>query len=133
MADTREGTTDVIPVAEVGGPTPEGACLMVLSAPKGSDMGELFELQPSNVIGRGADASIRVDDHGVSRTHVRIRKLLDGRFTLEDLDSRNGTYINGVRMSQSILNEGDRIQIGTGTIYRFSRREDALESSVRLR
>jgi len=65
-----------------------------------------------NVIGRAADAPIRVEAPGMSRYHARIR-VENGQATLEDLDSKNGTHLNGRRLSSpEPLHDGNEIQIG---------------------
>jgi hypothetical protein len=66
-----------------------------------------------NVIGRGADASVWLDATGVSRHHARI--LIDGgEATLEDLGSKNGTYVAGERVTHPRrLRDGDQIRLGS--------------------
>jgi DNA-binding winged helix-turn-helix (wHTH) protein len=65
-----------------------------------------------NVLGRAPDAAVWIDAPGVSRQHARI--LLDGRgATLEDLGSKNGTYLGGRRLSApTSLTDGDQIRLG---------------------
>lgn len=65
-------------------------------------------------IGRGRENSIVLDDMLVSRHHVRITADANG-LILEDLGSRNGTYVNGRRVERTHLSEGDRIGIGAAT------------------
>jgi len=67
----------------------------------------------SNLIGRGADASVWIDATGVSRHHARI--LIDGTdATLEDLGSKNGTYVAGERVTTARrLTDGDQIRLGS--------------------
>ncbi|MBC9956113.1 FHA domain-containing protein [Yimella sp. cx-51] len=69
----------------------------------------------SLTIGRGRDNSIVLDDMLVSRKHLRITADDQG-LLLEDLGSRNGTYVNGRRVETSHLQEGDRIGVG-GTTF----------------
>jgi DNA-binding winged helix-turn-helix (wHTH) protein len=66
-----------------------------------------------NVIGRAPDAAIWIDAPGVSRHHARI--LLEGREALlEDLGSKNGTYVRGRRVAApSPLADGDQIRLGS--------------------
>ncbi len=67
-------------------------------------------------IGRSREADIPLLDDKVSRVHCGIR-LSDGEFYLKDLRARNGTFVNGKRVEDTIkLKEGDRIQIGS-TIF----------------
>lgn len=64
-------------------------------------------------IGRSREADIPLLDDKVSRVHCGIR-LSEGKFYLKDLKSRNGTYVNGQRVEDTIeIKAGDRIQIGS--------------------
>ncbi len=65
-------------------------------------------------IGRGRANSIVLDDMLVSRHHVRITADDEG-LVLQDLGSRNGTYVNGERVERIALHEGDRLGIGATT------------------
>ena len=62
-------------------------------------------------IGREATNSIQVSDSSVSGAHARIRKTSDG-YLLEDLGSRNGTYVNGERIQSRLLKSDDKIRLG---------------------
>jgi pSer/pThr/pTyr-binding forkhead associated (FHA) protein len=70
------------------------------------------------VVGRASDAHIRLTETDVSRHHCRFRRVHDG-FVLEDLDSRNGTYRNGHRITATCLFDGDRIQVGLTSALTF--------------
>ena len=64
------------------------------------------------VIGRSPQCDLPVDSKGASRCHAAIRTLGDRRL-VRDLGSTNGTYVNGMRLTQEReLSEGDRIEIG---------------------
>lgn len=68
--------------------------------------------QGLNLIGRAAEATVRVDSVWVSRHHACI--TVEGRnATLEDLDSRNATFLNGFKLTRPMpLTEGDTIYLG---------------------
>jgi len=69
-------------------------------------------------IGRRFENHIAIDDPRVSRYHAQLRAV-DGRFVLLDLNSSGGTYINGMRISKSILYPGDEISLaGFTMVYR---------------
>lgn len=69
-------------------------------------------LKGANVIGRAPDAAIRIDAPGMSRRHARIR-VENGRATLEDLGSKNGTHLDGRRLSTpEPLQDGSEIRVG---------------------
>lgn len=69
------------------------------------------------VIGRLSECEVMLDDSHVSRRHAEVRKQGDA-FVVVDLKSSNGTRVNGERVTEHVLNEGDEIQVG-GTTLRF--------------
>ena len=81
------------------------------------------------VIGRSG-ADLEVDDRGVSRRHARLSRGLDGGWTLTDLGSTNGTFLNGARVRAARLRDGDEIRVGAATAFRFSTSEDARGAAV---
>jgi diguanylate cyclase (GGDEF)-like protein len=91
--------------------------LVVLS---GNRIGEVVKVAPGLSVGRGAQATFRVADMGASRVHIRFEIDEDQRVRVTDLESRNGTYVNGQKIFSTILEDGDKIRIGTTTILKFS-------------
>src|SRR5690606_7516008 len=75
------------------------------------------------VLGRGADAQVQLDDKLVSRHHAKVSPG-EGGWVLEDLNTRNGTHVNGLREFHRPLEDGDRIELGPFVIV-FSREEVA--------
>jgi two-component system cell cycle response regulator len=76
------------------------------------------------VMGRGSTCDLRIDDSSLSRTHCRIHKT-NGVYFVEDLGSRNGTQVNGMRIKAPVrLEDGALIQLAAGTIVMFSHQED---------
>src|SRR3982751_1147765 len=70
-------------------------CLTVLT---GTATGQMFKLPRGEAgIGRGQDAVVRLVDDGVSRQHARLRLETDKQW-VEDLGSRNGTFVNGAKI-----------------------------------
>src|SRR5260370_34338980 len=67
-------------------------------------------------VGRALDADIRVNDSRASRLHARITTESDAtgvmRYRLKDLDSTNGTILNGKAIDQALLQDGDKFEIG---------------------
>lgn len=93
------------------------AYLIVLS---GSNVGEMYKLDKALVMGRGQVADVRVADDGISRQHARVFIDDDG-VLVEDLQSTNGTFVNGVPVVGKLaLKDGDKIQLGSTTILKFS-------------
>jgi DNA-binding winged helix-turn-helix (wHTH) protein len=66
-----------------------------------------------NVVGRAPDATIWIDALGVSRRHARIR-IAEATAILEDLGSKNGTFVGGQRVTTPrLLADGDQIRLGS--------------------
>ncbi|MDZ7618965.1 MAG: ATP-binding protein [Patescibacteria group bacterium] len=102
---------------------------------RGNDQGVRFELDDSLVrLGRDASNAIQLHDTEVSRHHAEIR-LIDRAFSLADLGSSNGTFVNGRRVDRHPLQSGDQVQLG-GTLMLFTgpsgETDDDLEGSVLL-
>ena len=69
-----------------------------------------------NILGRAPDASVWIDAPGVSRHHAKIVLEPSGA-AVEDLGSKNGTYVGGRRVTSSLaLSDGDRIRLGSVVI-----------------
>ncbi len=96
---------------------------------KGRDQGKRFELDgPVSGLGRDAKNSIQLHDSEVSRRHAQVLRTADG-FSLVDLNSSNGTYVNSQAISQHVLQSGDRVQLGR-TLLIFTGNEE--RSSIDL-
>ena len=76
-------------------------------------------------IGRDAGCEVVIDDTKASRKHARI--IVDrGVVEVEDLDSRNGTFLNGSKVQRRLLRDGDEVRIGTTPLtYVVAAREAA--------
>jgi adenylate cyclase len=84
----------------------------------------------SVTIGRHPDQDIQILDRVVSKAHCRV-ELVNGRYSVCDINSRNGTYVNGIRISaRRPLGNGDEVCVGS-TKLRFI--EDRPEDSLRTR
>jgi pSer/pThr/pTyr-binding forkhead associated (FHA) protein len=75
--------------------------------------GTLFPIHQGDcLLGRGADCVIVLTSTRVSREHAVVRRV-PGGLEIEDLESRNGTWINGERLrGRRLLGVGDRVQVG---------------------
>lgn len=88
----------------------------------GGPVGMMYRVRSKGktVIGRGLDADIRLEDEGVSRQHAQVTASADGDPIVEDLGSSNGTFVNGQPIATHVLKDGDKIQIGSVSILKFS-------------
>jgi two-component system, cell cycle response regulator len=67
------------------------------------------------ILGRALEADVRINDTEVSRRHARINTVYTGKdvhYVLTDLESKNGTFLNGIEIDQEILQNGDKLVIG---------------------
>lgn len=62
-------------------------------------------------IGRGKECDLVLEDTVASRKHCQVRRWA-GSFLLEDLKSKNGTYVNGNKVASHTLKDGDLISVG---------------------
>ena len=77
---------------------------------------EVQLLEGEHILGRDPDGALWIDDSSVSRRHARIL-IRGGKATLEDLGSKNGTYVRGKRIGKKVvLADGDVILIGPETM-----------------
>src|SRR5687767_13988341 len=84
----------------------------VLIVKRGPNAGSKFFLDTDvTTVGRHPESTIFLDDITVSRRHAEIRRG-EGSFSLHDVGSLNGTYVNRDRVEEAPLRSGDEIQIG---------------------
>lgn len=120
MSDGDPEKTNVSSMPDLG-PKETVACLRVIA---GVDVGRVFRLQRGETnIGRSEAIDIQVEDDAVSRQHAKIQLLPGEPPRALDLGSMNGTFVNGERIDQVVLQEGDRLQVGRGTVFVFTNYE----------
>ena len=80
-------------------------------------------------MGRDPSNQVRADatDAAVSRRHCSVIEVSSGVFEIADLDSHNGTFVNGSKVSRKAIEHGDRIRIGKSEYLFLTRPEDAAE------
>ena len=86
-------------------------------------------------IGRQADNDLVLQDTSISRHHAEIHRRRDGTFTVTDLDSMNGVFVNGKKQRSAAIADGDTVELGDLSM-RFSINEEeaaAGEETVILR
>ncbi len=111
----------------------DNAMLMVLSAPEGATGARrwLLEQRPM-ILGRHPGCEIHLPDRQVSREHARIFHTRDG-FFVEDLYSKNGTFVNGELVrAPTRLTEGDIVQVGLAYRLSFIGAEGTIPLTTRL-
>jgi pSer/pThr/pTyr-binding forkhead associated (FHA) protein len=87
--------------------------------------GKTFRLSDGSIktVGRATRADFIVDAPLVSRVHCRLTADVSGQLIVEDLDSTNGTLVNGGRVQRAIVKAGDTIGVGkvSFTVARHAR------------
>ena len=73
--------------------------------------------QNSHTVGRSSDADITLNSSELSRMHAHLKRG-NGTFSIHDLDSTNGVYLNGTRIYSAQLYHGDIVQLGD-LVYEF--------------
>ena len=101
----------------------------------GTLKGEIFRLSQDRVqdrvtVGRDNSNSVQMRDATVSKKHCAI-EIADGRFEVVDLDSHNGTFVNGIPVKRRPLLHGDIIRVGTSELV-FLVEEEGANQSIEL-
>ena len=79
---------------------------------QGRDQGRRFDLaDAAQTIGRDATNQIQLHDDEASRRHAELHRA-GGEFELVDLESSNGTWVNGKKVERTSLRTGDKVTIG---------------------
>lgn len=95
-------------------PMPKG---MTVSGRDTSDIAKLLESKPEITIGRSEEADICLPQLTITRQHAVIKKYPNGKYTINDLESKNGTFVNGKRIAhETDITPDDDIFIGN---YKF--------------
>ena len=84
----------------------------LLEAKSGPGAGQKFVLDANElIIGRGEKATLTLDSEEVSRSHAKLTRN-EGEYTIEDMESRNGIVLNGLKVHAAVLRDGDQVQLG---------------------
>jgi pSer/pThr/pTyr-binding forkhead associated (FHA) protein len=108
----------LISVKRHGQKRTKGTARLILIEGPQEPAGKVFVLSSETTLGRSPENQIVLTDDSVSQRHARLLKREEEYF-LEDLDSTNGTFLEGERIKEPIrLNSGDRVKVGR-TIFQF--------------
>ncbi len=104
--------------------------MALLRIVEGAGSGTSVALGERATLGRSRNCDVQIKDVESSRFHAEVR-LDRGRYYVKDLGSSNGTLVNGERITEQELRDGDRIQIGE-VVIEFAALENAAEASERV-
>jgi pSer/pThr/pTyr-binding forkhead associated (FHA) protein len=92
--------------------TPYGQLVVTSAGQTGIPVGKVYPLNPVTVIGRSTDVEVSLNDTFLSSEHARL-ELRDGVWSLEDLNSTNGTFLNGFEVRAATeVHGGDVVRVG---------------------
>ncbi|MBI2981516.1 MAG: diguanylate cyclase [Deltaproteobacteria bacterium] len=116
--EQRHDETVITPIPQLDKEKKEKhAYVVFLSGPL---VGKIHLLEEGSIkLGRAAEASIPINDLGISRNHLQI-DVKGGKVRIKDLGSTNGTFLNGLKIDEAELKDGDKIQISSSTIIKFA-------------
>ncbi len=94
----------------------------------------VYEFRDGRIfLGRSADCTVSIDDPAADPRHCVLERTDGGGFKIVDLETRNGTEVNGAKVNVRVLAHGDRIRVGATTVL-FESAEPADQTDVlRLR
>lgn len=131
-----ENTHDLVTAHEHEGrrgvPEPDSQIARV-SVLFGPNAGQTYTVTHELTMGRSGQADLCLNDRGVSRLHARLRRLPGDRFVLDDLSSRNGTLVGGLRIASTEIRTGARIQLGPRCLLLFSVHDELEESLLQTK
>jgi diguanylate cyclase (GGDEF)-like protein len=105
-------------VVRTTAPHRDRATLTVLG---GADPGCVVALdRDETTLGRCSTATVSIDEPSISRRHASVVRTRDGHHVVQDLGSRNGTFVNGRPVTRARLRSGDRVQLGPELVFLFS-------------
>jgi two-component system cell cycle response regulator len=129
--DSSEKTAIVKPGMLSGQAESGSAASPYLIVIAGKQIGKQYKVVNGEMlIGRSPDCAVQIEDDGVSRKHARLIAQ-NGVYVLSDAGSTNGTFANSQKVDQVLLKDGDKIQIGSNTILKFSIQDNVEEQAQR--
>lgn len=105
-----EPETNTVEVEVIGRARASGPCSLEMVEGPGAP--RLFRLYREEiVVGRSSASDISLGALGLSRTHAVLKRERE-LYKVKDLESRNGVFLNGVKVHSAVLHEGDTLQLG---------------------
>jgi diguanylate cyclase (GGDEF)-like protein len=96
-----------------------------------SHLGRMFRLEDKLVLGRASECEVQLDGGGVSRRHAMLERKPDDSIEVVDLGSRNGTFVNGEKITRAMVRDGDKIQVGWTAVFRLTFQDELDEGMQR--
>lgn len=98
----------------------------------GDDVGKIYPLDKKTItIGRSEESDIQLTDFSCSREQAIIEFNDNNKPVLKDLDSTNGTFVNGSKITEVNIEDGDKILLGFSSVFKFAI-QDSLEAKFHM-
>ncbi|MBT8358566.1 MAG: GGDEF domain-containing protein [Desulfobacterales bacterium] len=99
----------------------------------GDDAGKIYPLDKKTItIGRSDEFDIQVTDSSCSREQALIEFNANNKPVLKDLNSTNGTFVNGSKITETNIEDGDKIMFGVSSVFKFAL-QDSLEAKFQMK
>ncbi len=86
----------------------------------GLDIGSVIPIDDRVVVlGRGSKCTVTLRDDGISRYHAEVIRSGTSKVMIRDLNSTNGTFVGGERITEAVLKDGDKVLLGRRTVLKF--------------
>ena len=129
LSEDLEDRTAIVSLSELrSAPRKQSKDRHLLVRVKGAELGRVSRLPPEPFrVGRSQECELWLGDDGVSRKHARL--FQEGTtYLIEDMQSANGTFVQGQRVSRQVLRDGDVIQFGPTAVFRYTITDESQEA-----
>ena len=132
MIDEKTESIDLDEIVREKIPKQQGQQKFYLIMIDGDNAGKIYSLDKKTItIGRSDEFDIQLADSSCSRKQAMIKFNDNSKPVLKDLDSTNGTFVNGAKITEKIIEDGDKILLGFSSVFMFAI-QDSLESKFQM-
>jgi len=132
MTDEKTENIDLDEIVEEKIPTQQDQQKFYLIIVDGDNVGKIYPLDKKTItIGRSDEFDIQLADSSCSREQAIIEFNDNNKPVLKDLDSTNGTFVNGAKITEINIEDGDKILLGFSSVFMFAI-QDSLESKFQM-
>jgi len=132
MIDEKTEDLDLNEIVREKIPKQQGQQKFYLIIVDGDNVGKIYPLDKKTItIGRSDEFDIQLADSSCSREQAIIEFNDNNKPVLKDLDSTNGTFVNGAKITEINIEDGDKILLGFSSVFMFAI-QDSLESKFQM-
>jgi len=132
MTDEKTENIDLDEIVREKIPKQQGQQKFYLIIVDGDNVGKIYPLDKKTItIGRSDEFDIQLEDSSCSREQAIIEFNDNNKPVLKDLDSTNGTFVNGSKITEINIEDGDKILLGFSSVFMFAI-QDSLESKFQM-